>query len=187
MPTLLAIDAASILGWAFGPTDAEVPDSGFLPLGKGKAPSQQERFCGAMRFMSESIKVRKPDYIIIESPIFMGENTTFQTSELLLGVQACLRGTAQMLGHFRVMVEPAPSARSFFIPSPPRVKGQKAVRMDSEQKKALVRRRCIELGWIDPERDFNNDQTDALCMWAFGVSKIDQPNSIRFSPLFSKA
>jgi len=182
--TLLAIDAATVLGWAFGPTDAVKPESGFVPLGSKDSPPAV-RFAGAIRFMLTAIKEKKPDWIIIESPIFLGDNTTFKTSQLLLGVQGCLQGVAQYKSHFKVRVEPAPAARGFFLPKPPKVKGMKSARLDSEQLKLLVRRQCIQLGWIDEAVDFNLDQTDALCMWAYGVSLIDQPNSIRFSPLFA--
>lgn len=178
---ILAIDCATSLGWAFGDSAGD-PISGFV---ESMGPDRDGKYSGCIRWMTNMMNEHKPDRIAIEAP-FVSEHTSFKQMELAYGMQACLLGTARRKGCLKVSQPAVNSIRSVFIPQPPLPKGEKRPKLDGDQKKLLVRRRCLELGWIT-EDDTNLDQTDALAVWAYTVSKYDQPNGIRFLPLFTKA
>lgn len=181
---ILAIDSASCMGWAVGMSDGE-PRSGFVQLG-GVSAVPAAKFSAAMKWMNTMMKTEQPDIILIEAPFLNAEKTSMAQIRLSHGLLAIYHGMAHHHGCFRVSEPNNQAVANYFISRPPKKKGEKSKPLDSEQKKLMVRRRCLDLGWIT-EDDTNLDQTDALSIWAYGVGQYDQPNSIRFSPLFTKA
>jgi hypothetical protein len=175
---LLAIDAASKFGWAFGPTDG-------MPLsGHGRFASEgaehEAYFAGAWRWMHQAIKDWDPEAIAIEAPIHPGTKTTVHTIELLNGIQANLRSAARLNNRYRVQIIHQGKVRTFFIPQPKLKRGEKRPRLTGDQMKLLSRKRCIELGFVD-DKVRSLDQTDALAVWAWAVSFYDPENAKRFS------
>lgn len=181
---ILAIDSASCMGWAVGMSDGN-PRSGFVPLG-GENPTPDTKLSHAMTWMNKMMVDEKPDIIMIEASFINPLKTSDAQIRLAYGFLGVYRAVASYRGCFRVFEPHNQSVASYFISAPPKKKGEKSRPLDSEQKKLMVRKRCLELGWIT-EEDTNLDQTDALAVWAYGVGKHDQPNAIRFSPLFTKA
>lgn len=181
---ILAIDCASCLGWAVGDSAGD-PRSGFIHLG-GKDADRDGKFSGAIQWMNKMMREEKPDRVVIEAPFLNQEKTSMAQLELSYGLQGNLLGVARLNHCFKVKQINVNLVQSYFVPQPPAEKGAKKPKLESGQKKILIRRRCIELGWTT-EDDTNLDQTDACALWAFAVGKYDQPNSIRFSPLFTKA
>ncbi|MBN9317991.1 MAG: hypothetical protein J0I99_19800 [Devosia sp.] len=177
---LLAIDAASKFGWAFGSTD-QMPVSGNARFAD-PGSEHEAYFAGAWRWMHDTIREYRPQAICMEAPLHLGKNTTAKTTELLNGIQACLRCNARQNSVFRVKVINQSTVRAFFIPRTPVKRGEKRPRLDSEQLKMLARKRCIELGFID-QSVTSLDQTDALAVWAWGVHFYDPENAKRFSQL----
>ncbi len=181
---LLAIDAASKFGWAFGETSA-MPISGH---GRFASPGSDHEvyFAGAFDWVHGFIKEHRPDAVVIEASIPVHGKTTNSTTELLNGIQGNLRGTIHKHRIFRTARPTPDQVRAYFTPLPKLKRGQKRARLDSEQKKLLVRRRCIELGFVT-EDVTSLDQTDALAVWAWGVNHFDPENAKRFLPLFQEA
>lgn len=183
MAKILAIDSASCLGWAVGKSDGN-PRCGFVHLG-GENATPAGRFAGAIKWMNAMMKEEEPDIVAIEAPFISAENTSMSQVRLSHGLMGCLMGMAQIHRCFRVMELNVNQVQAYFIHRPPQAKGVKRKSLDTTQKKLLVRKRCIELGWTT-EEDTNLDMTDACALWAYAVGMKDQPNSIRFSPLFTQ-
>jgi hypothetical protein len=181
---LLAIDAASKFGWAFGETSG-MPISGHGRFAKEGADSELY-YVGAWNWMHKFIHEHRPEAIVIEATIPMMGRTTLATTKRLHGIQACLRCNAYQNHVFRQDDATPDQVRAYFTPLPPKKKGEKRPRLDSEQKKLLVRRRCIELGFVTDDVT-SLDQTDALAVWAWGVNRYDPESAKRFLPLFQEA
>lgn len=181
---ILAIDSASCMGWAVGMSD-EQPRSGFVQLG-GLNATPAAKYSAAMKWMNAMMKAEHPDIIGIEAPFMNPTSTSMAQLRLSHGLLGVFYGMAQHHGCFRVFEPNQGAVKTYFINAPPKKKGEKSKPLDGEQKKLLIRRRCIDMGWTT-EDDTNLDQTDACAIWAYAVGKYDQPNSIRFSPLFTKA
>jgi len=179
MPSVLAVDQAKHFGWAFGQT-ADRPESGHDDF--TKSDLKVAVFSAAQKWMYRQIKQREPTIVVIEQPAYLKGENQMSVHDFLHSLCAHLESGAFQAGHFRVHIVAASTARKFFLP--PRPKG--AGRLGTDQIKLLVRRQCIDLGWVDETKDFNTDQTDALCLWAYGVSLIDPEASNRFTPLFQE-
>lgn len=183
--TILAIDTARHFGWAFGPTDG-TPICGHAMF--SERGGLIEVCASAQRWLARQIKHHHPDVIVIEEPVYMNGANTMVTHDFLHGICTVLQTQALLSGCFNVKVKSLHSARAFFVPKPPLRKGEKRPKSDKNDDKRRVRQRCIELGWIDPETDDGNlDKTDALCMWAYGVSLVDANETLRMTPLFQGA
>lgn len=180
---ILAIDCASTLGWAVGDS-AGSPESGFIKLG-GETADRDGRFSGAIQWMNKMMREHQPDRVSIEAPFLNQEQTSMSQLELSYGLQGCLLGVARLNRCFRVKQINVNSVQSFFIAQPPIQKGEKRPKLEAGQKKLMIRKRCIELGWTS-EEETNLDQTDALALWAYTVNQYDQKNANRFLPLFSE-
>lgn len=181
---ILAIDSASCLGFAVGMSDGE-PRSGFRHL-NGEVSDRAGRFSDAIKWFNSMMKEERPDIVCIERPFLNKDQTSMSQLRLSYGFLGIYEGMARMHRCFRVEELDVGAVRSFFAPAPPRPKGDKRAALGSDQKKLLVRKRCLDMGWIS-ETDTNLDQTDALAIWAYAVGKFDPPNSHRFSPLFTQA
>jgi hypothetical protein len=179
MVRILAIDCATTTGWAAGDS-AGNPVSGAVTFG----PDRDGKYSGIMQWTHKMLKEHEPERIAIEAP-FVGDNTSFSQMELAYGMQACILAVCRYKTFLKVKQHNVNSIQSYFIPKPPIAKGEKRPKLGSDQKKMLIRRRCIELGWTT-EEETSLDQTDACAIWAYAVGLYDQPNSIRFSPLFTK-
>lgn len=174
MKTILALDVSvSATGWAYG-APGEVPLSGVIRFAP-KGATEDEVWYAALRWMTEQMGVLNPDVVAIEAPIMsVGGFTSAQTQGALWGLQAVLRTVAKAKGRPARLVNVS-SARLLFTG-----KG----RYEKDQAKPAVKRRCVELGWVDQTATY--DRCDALCVFAKAAADIDPAFAEQFTPLGAK-
>jgi hypothetical protein len=166
-PRILTLDLASRFGWAFGAAGTK-PVSGsryFTRDGlapKGGSISNGAKFWNAMRFASEAFDLYKPTIVVCEAPIAPNAKdgqTSASVFEVLYGLPAAVRGMLYGLGCYEWQYAYASQIRKHFIGH-----GSKK----GEDAKPIVFRKCVSLGWIDPnsEEDLSYDRSDALAIWS---------------------
>ncbi len=187
-PRILTLDLASRFGFAFGAA-GEKPVSGSRYFTKdGRAPkdgsiSNGAKFWNAMRFASEVYDLYKPTHVICESPIAPNAKegqTSTAVFEVLYGLPAAVRGMLFGLGCYDWQYAYASSVRKHFIGS-----GSKK----GEEAKPIVFRKCVALGWIDPntEDDLSHDRSDALAIWSWAEANLAPKLAQPVDDLFLKA
>ncbi|MBC6714742.1 hypothetical protein H9Q09_00900 [Aurantimonas sp. DM33-3] len=159
-PTILFIDAASAAGWAFGPA-GQAPRSGSFRWASVGA-SHGAISWGVIRWMQKFLAENKPDEVVYEKPMTptqMGGKTNVATTRMLMGIPFAIEGICYGLGHRKLSELSVDSIRKHFIGR--NVRG--------EEGKEKVWRKCVGLGWIDPESDddLSLDRTDALAGWSY--------------------
>jgi len=163
---VLALDLATVTGWAFGAPD-DKPEFGSLSFGKPDA-SRASRYRAFRRWLDASSKA---DLIVFESPavpMLMSGKTNIDTVRFLIGMTENLEEWC----HDRVELREASvsQVRSYFI-------GQN---MKAKIAKPLTLERCQQLGWM--AEDF--DQADALALWSYQCSWLRPDLSAYSTPLF---
>lgn len=174
-PRILAIDAASRMGWAYGPAGL-APRSGSFDCAK-KGASRGAVFSGAGRWITKFLQSDDVDLLVIESPMIAGGPMPKATSEILQGLPAVLEFMAFQLGvyqHRRVAVN---SVRKHFLGS-----GR------AEDSKLKTFQKCCALGWIDKEDDDQSfDRSDALAIWSYAETEFAPRLAQPVDGLFLKA
>ena len=171
MKTVLALDLASVTGWAFG-APGDRPKYGsqrFASIGA----SHEAIFWAAFRWMSNACEDFDPDVVVWEAPlatIFKRGSTNAATTTLLYGLPAIVGMCAYRRNIFDIRKAETRDVRLHFIGSnPKRVKA-----------KPLVMRQCHVMGW--PVTDDN--QADALATWHYMCSLLEPSIAVRPLPLF---
>jgi hypothetical protein len=169
-PYVMALDIATATGVCEGRA-GEAPH--FYTMRFARPDDEHEDvFERALRWIAERLQVSKPDAIFCEAPIspgaFIGKydeakgkvamTTNPDTTIRLMGLWAVISAAAKVKGirYRRVHVG---TARKAFI-GVGNLKGAEAKRRGFEM--------CKALGW-SPN---NRDESDAACVWNFGVSQI---------------
>ena len=166
-PTILFLDAATTTGWACGPVGS-VPESGSFRWIE-KSSSHGALGWAVIGKVRQFINERKPDEILYESPIsphFLKGRTNFETTVALVGITFAIETAAYGFG-FRsrnVTKLTVSQIRHHFIGANPK----------GDEGKERVWRKCVGLGWIDPETDEDTgfDRTDALAGWSLAETLI---------------
>ncbi len=171
-PTILFFDAATTTGWACGPAGS-APESGSFRWA-GEGASHGAVGWGVIRKVREFIDERKPDEIVYESPVsphFLKGKTNFRTTVALVGIAFAIETAAYGFGHrSRSMTKlTVGQIRDHFIGRDERGKPFKG-----DEGKERTWRKCVGLGWIDPESDEDTgfDRTDALAGWSLAETLI---------------
>lgn len=173
---LLALDVATVTGYAWGPLDG-VPKADSIRFGS-KNPTDDEVWLAALRWLHDFLKVARPDVVALEAPIMSsapagGSNP--HTQLRLTGLQAVLRAVvAANLPRAAKLVH-VQSARKFFIG-----RGN----LPGQEAKHQVKRRCIELAWLPADAP-GFDRSDALCVWAKAAGDLDANFAANFTPLMT--
>lgn len=173
--TILALDVATVTGWAFGPI-GDPEQCNAVRFGP-KHGTDEDCWYDALKFVNGKLDDLKPDIVAIEAPpnsLTMGGQTNLATMGRLLGLQAVIRTVVRARRPSLARLIHLQAARKFFI-SHGNLPGAEA--------KARVRRRCIELGWLT-EDNATYDKADALCVFAKASADIDQGFAARLVPLF---
>lgn len=163
-PRILFLDAARVMGWAYGPAGAR-PVSGALECAKADA-SRGAIFAGAGRWITGFIQKHPVDILAIEAPLpgsFMQGQTNQRTAEILLGMPAVLEFMAFSLGVYRQERVNQASVKKWFVNA------------GKGDQKAPIRKKCLALGWVTPEEaveDRGYNRTDALAGWSFAEMKF---------------
>jgi hypothetical protein len=173
MPVVLALDLASVSGWAVGEPGSE-PEHGSHRFAHAGA-SHEAIFHNAMQWAEEIIAMCKPGLIVWEAPLagFKGGKTTVDVTTILFGLPAIVGAVAYRHGIFDCFKADTSAVRNHFIGCNPK----------RARAKPMVIRQCIAMGW--PCSDDN--EADALATWSYMVSLIDPRLALRPTPLFGRS
>jgi len=173
MTDILALDIATVTGWARGRVGEE-PRCGSIRFSTKGA--SQLAICGrALDWMIQTLKPPLPDVVAIEGllPPHTIKKQSNVDHDLLAQLHGIVLGVCFMRGIYKVNRHALPSIRAHFI-NGPCAKGQ---------AKRMVIERCRWLGWLEAADD---DAADALAVWSYQAALIDPEQTIRISPLFRK-
>jgi hypothetical protein len=177
MTDILALDLATITGWARGRV-GETPTSGSIRFGTREA-SDGAVFGHAIGWFSKLLEAQpRPDIIVLESMLPPGAkvgHTNSSTRDRLAGLHAIVRGVAHIRGEGAIELAcySVGDIRHHFI-------GERSLKR--AQAKQAILTRCAMLGW----QAVDNNAADALAAWSFACSIIDPAQAIKVSPLFNK-
>lgn len=154
MTTVLALDLASVTGWACGEPGG-APHHGSVRFAKPGA-SHEAVFAGAAKWMSDICAEREPDLVVWEAPLstsFKRGKTTMNTTTLLYGLPAVVGAVAYLRGIYDIRKADTREVRQHFI-------GQNPKRAKA---KPLVMQQCRLYGWDVAD----DNEADALATWSF--------------------
>lgn len=178
-PRILAFDAATDLGWAYGMA-GQPPRSGAVRCA-GSEASRGAVFSGAGRWITRFLELNRADILAIEAPLpgsHVAGKTNIKTATILQGIPAVLEFMAYELKLYRQERVLLSSVRKHFIG-----KGN----LPGERAKPLVRRKCIALGWISVDDPMSYDRSDALAVWSYAESVFAPKFTQPVDDLFVKA
>lgn len=166
MRTLLALDVATVTGWAFGSiADGRPTLAGSLRFGE-KGAGDPRVWAKALQWLNDTLSVHQPDMVAIEAPITSASpagGSNAHTMGRLIGLQAVLRTVVELRMPVSAKLIHVQSARKLFIG---------VGNLGGAQAKAAVQARCIELGWVEPG-SVDPDKCDAMCVWAKAATDFD--------------
>lgn len=171
MMIVLALDLASVSGWACGEPGGD-PEHGsirFASLGS----SHEAVFAAAYRWMNDACAFRMPEVVVWEAPlppVFKHGNSNVNTTTLLYGLPAVIGAAAYANKIYNIRKAETRDVRFHFIGSNP-----KRVRA-----KPMVIRKCRSMGWQVED----DNEADALATWSYMCSLIDPKLAMKTTPLF---
>jgi hypothetical protein len=171
-PTILAFDAATRVGWAYGLAGGRPISGSFACAGEGA--SRGAVFAGANRWLVDFLPDHPADILCIEAPIPGGQmqNTNLQTSTILFGLPAVIEAMCYEFAVYRQERVARSSVLKHFIGKGSGIKSDEAKR----QCMAIARAR----GWVLREdEDQSFDRSDALATWSyaeFSFTKFSSPH-----------
>lgn len=170
MPTVLALDLASVSGWAVGEPGGE-PMHGSIRFAS-KGASHEAIFANAFRWTSSLLLEHAPKLIVWEAPLagFKGGKTTNDVTTVLFGLPAVVGAAAYLRGIFDIRKADTRDIRNHFIGCNPK----------RAEAKPMVVRQCRAMGW-DVEDD---NEADALATWSYMCALLDPKLALRVTPLF---
>jgi hypothetical protein len=175
MTDILALDIATVTGWARGRVGS-TPASGSIRFGKAGA-SENAIFAHAIKWVAEMLDPQpRPDVLMLEEMLPPGAKvgfTTTWTRDRLAGLHGIVRGVAHLRSVFDIRAVSVGNIRQHFI-------GERHLKRH-KAKPAIVEH-CRQLGW--PCADDNAG--DALAAWSYACSLIDPAQGLLVSPLFNK-
>lgn len=170
--SILALDLATVTGWAHGAPGGK-PWCGHIRFSKqGSTRAQTYR---AFRDWLDDKFIKPgqhlPDLIVYELPAipsFMGGKTNIDTTRLLFGLAEHLEEWC----HDRVELREATvsQVRAHFIGS----------NMKAKIAKPLTLERCRDIGWVVE----TTDEADAAALWSYQCALLNPQLAWRHTPLF---
>lgn len=168
---ILALDLASVSGWAFGDPGG-VPVHGSIRFASSGA-SHEAIFAAAFKWMDQMIVLNGPATVVWEAPMptsFNRGKTTSNTTTLLYGLPAVIGAAAYLRRVFDIRKAETKDVRHHFIGCNPK----------RALAKPMVMRQCRAMGW-EIEDD---NEADALATWHYMCSLISPKLAMRPTPLF---
>jgi hypothetical protein len=171
---VLALDLASVTGWARGRVGADDPRSGAIRFGKPGASHAAIAWHALDWLITFTREQPLPDLVVIEAAVRKEQwRSSHAANDITTGLIWTARGVLHGRGVYKIVEVPVQSVRHFFIGGNPH----------SDEAKHQTVRKCRALCW-DPVDD---NAADALALWAYQCSRIDPTIGIKLSPLFNKA
>lgn len=173
MTTILALDLATVSGWALG-EPGSVPMHGTIRFASPGA-SHEAIFASAYRWAVEMVCTHKSDLVVWESPLqtsFRRGRTNIDTTSLLFGLPAVVGAAVYSCGVYNVRKADTKDVRMHFIGcNPKRVKA-----------KPMVIQQCRAQGWEVQD----DNEADALATWHYMCSLLEPRLALRPTPLFAR-
>jgi hypothetical protein len=173
MTLILALDVATVTGWARGRI-GEIPTAGSIRFGK---PGVRDHviFADAINWLHAELH-EPPDLLIVESmlsPLAMRNETSRAVRDRLAGLHGIVKGVAHLRGVGEIAEASVGDIRAHFI-------GDRTLKRFAA--KQAVMERCRMLGWPCPD----DNAGDALAGWSFACALIDPTWALQVSPLFNR-
>lgn len=171
MKNVLALDLASLSGWAMGEPGG-TPTHGTIRFASAGA-SHEAIFAGAMNWMAKMIAEHQINIVVWEAPLaasFKRGTTTVNVTTVLYGLPAVIGAVAFNKGIHDVYKADTKAVRLHFI-------GRNLPRAAA---KKLVKYQCGKMGWN--VRDDN--EADALATWSYMCSLLEPKLAVLPMPLF---
>jgi hypothetical protein len=171
--TVLALDLASVSGWAVGEPGGE-PLHGSIRFASPGA-SHEAIFAEAHRWTIGMVQEHKPTLVIWEAPLagFKTGKTTNDVSTVLFGLPAVVGAAVYISGVFDIRKADTRNVRLHFIGCNPK----RAV------AKPMVVRQCQAMGW----QVYDDNEADALAIWHYMCSLIEPKLALAPTPLFGRS
>lgn len=173
MTDILAVDLATMTGWARGCVGDEAPTFG---TARFYSPDQNETFALGLQWITDMVRENPPQMLMLEAmlpPGAMTNKTSRQVRDRLAGLHGVIRASAKRWGVAEISTASVGNVRRHFI-------GRGDLKRVPAKQEVVTR--CRMLGW-----DVANDnEGDACAIWSFAVSLIDPKQGLRVSPLFNK-
>lgn len=175
MTDVLALDVASVLGWARGGIGS-TPVGGSLRLASKGA--SHAAICAAFGRWLIALTKQKPlpDVVAIEALLPHGamKGKRTENHDLLAFLQGVALHVLFERGIYRIEFYRAVDVRGFFI-------HDRSLKRDAAKRETV--RMCRALGW--PADDDN--AADACALWAYAGAHIDPRAALLPTPLFGRA
>lgn len=170
MTSVLALDLASVTGWALG-EPGSVPMHGSIRFARAGS-SHEAMFAKAHVWMHEMCELHNPGLLVFEAPLqgFKGGKTTDDVTTILRGLPAIVGAVAYLRRIYDIRKADTRDVRNHFIGSNPK----------RAKAKLMVIRQCRAMGW-DVEDD---NEADALATWHYMCSLLEPKLAMRPTPLF---
>jgi len=170
---VLALDLASVAGWACGEPGG-VPAHGSIRFASAGA-SHEAIFAAALKWISDKITFYEPKTIVWEAPMATSFNrgrTTSNTTTLLYGLPAVIGAVAYLRTVYDVRKATTRDVRQHFIGQNPK----------GHIGKKLVVRQCRAMGWEVTD----DNAADACALWHYTCALIEPKLALAPTPLFGR-
>ncbi len=177
MKTVLAFDIATHVGIAFGKA-GETPLATSISLGVDL--SHEQRFAEMVRGTRLMLEEFQPDLVVFEAPVGGP-----RTSHLLVGIVACFRAQVILSGYGDDVTHKVNigAYRKHFLGHHPTSRSLGMTKNVARTEiKAMVLRRCLQLGW----KPRNEDEADAMALWHYGAAMWGGAQAKILGGLFDK-
>ena len=171
MMIVLALDLASVSGWAVG-EPGNTPEHGSHRFAKPGA-SHEAIFANAFRWMNAMLVDHAPTLVVWEAPMPTSFKTSnVNTTTLLYGLPAVIGAATYLRGGYDCRKADTSAVRNHFIGCNPK----------RAKAKGMVIRQCCAMGWNCSD----DNEADALATWSYMCSLIDPRLALRPTPLFGR-
>jgi hypothetical protein len=169
---VLALDLASVSGWAVGEPGGK-PVHGSIRFARPGA-SHEAIFAGAIKWINSVLNEYEPTIVVWEAPLagFKGGKTTVDVTTILFGLPAVIGAVVYLRGIYDIRKAETRDVRHHFIGSNPK----------RARAKPLVMRQCRAMGWAVKD----DNEADALATWSYMCSLLDPKLAIAPTPLFGR-
>jgi hypothetical protein len=173
MASVLALDLASVSGWACG-EPGSVPVHGSIRFAS-KGASHEAIFSDAFLWASEKVAQMRPNIVVWEAPLagFKGGKTTNDTTTILFGLPAVIGAATYIKGVYDIRKADTRDVRLHFIGCNPK----------RDKAKPMVVRQCQAMGW----EVYDDNEADALATWHYMCSLLEPGLALAPTPLFGRS
>lgn len=171
--TVLALDLATITGWAYG-EPGSVPVHGTKRFAAPGA-SHEAIFANAMHWTKGLLADKHVTTVVWEAPMvttFARGNTTSNTTTVLYGLPAVIGAVVYSAGIYDIRKAETKLVRNYFIGSNPK----------RAKAKSLVMQMCRANGWEVAD----DNEADALATWDYMCALLEPKLAMRPTPLFGQ-